>query len=81
VVYISQKNEVQPALDFDNWNWFESAFFKCISWLNGSFLEGDEGFLKEGANTYLMALISPFNSSTFLSSHLQSMSCPQTSYN
>ncbi len=51
---------------------FRSGIFKCISWLNGSFFEGDElGLLKLGVKTYLMAPMSPLHSSTFLkSSHI-----------
>jgi hypothetical protein len=31
--------------------WLKSGIFKCISWLNSSFFEGDDGgFLKEGAD-------------------------------
>ncbi len=54
---ISQKKwraeTLQPGLEFDNFKpRLESGIFKCISWINGSFLGGDNrGFLKEGVNT------------------------------
>ncbi len=45
---------------------FESGIFKCISWLNGSFFEGDDrGFLREGVNIYQMAPMSPHDSPSF----------------
>ncbi len=64
---------LQPGLDFDIFKpRFKNDIFKCISWLNGSFFEGnDRGFLKEEVKAYLMVPLSPINSPTFLlSSHL-----------
>jgi hypothetical protein len=38
----------------------KSGIFKCIFWLDGSFLGGDDwGFLKEGVKIYLVAPMSP----------------------
>jgi hypothetical protein len=61
---------LQPGLEFDNVKpQLESGIFKCTSWLNGSFFEGDDrGFLKDGVMTYLMAPISPINSPTYFRS-------------
>jgi hypothetical protein len=51
VVSISQRSKelrLQPALEFEIFKpWLESIFFKCISWLNGSFLwSNGQGFGK-----------------------------------
>jgi hypothetical protein len=55
---------LQPGLEFDNLKpRLKSGIFKCISWLNGSFLGGDhQGFLKEEVKTNLMASKNQSNS-------------------
>jgi hypothetical protein len=69
------------GLEFDNFKpWLESGNFKCNSWLNGSFLGGDDWcFLKEGFKSYLMAPISPPNSLTVFCLHIYSL-CTQQTY-
>jgi hypothetical protein len=62
VVSISQRSEelrLQPGSEFDKFKTrLRSRIFKCISWLNGSFLGGyDRSFVKEGVKTYLIKLI------------------------
>jgi hypothetical protein len=65
---------LQPGLEFDNFKpQLKSGIFKCISWLKCSFIFGgdDQGFLKAGVKTYLIAPMSPLNNSPtcfFLSS-------------
>jgi hypothetical protein len=66
LVLISQRREevnLQLGSEFDKFKpWFKSLIFKCISWLNGSFLGGDGwGFLHEEVKIYLLALKSPLN--------------------
>ncbi len=48
---------LQPGLEFDSIKpRLKSGIFKCISWLNSSFLGGDDrGLLKEGVKTFQMA--------------------------
>ncbi len=81
-IYFTKKwraDTLQPGLEFGIFKpRFESGIFKCISWPNGSFFGGDDWrFLKEGVKNYLMAPMSPLNSSPiFQSSHLLSMSKP-----
>jgi hypothetical protein len=70
---------LQPSLKFDNYKpWPKSCIFKCISWLNGSFFFfffrfDDQGFLREGVKTYLMAPMSPLNSQLFFCIHIYSL--------
>ncbi len=66
VVSVSQKKggatTLSPGLQFDNFkSRLKSVILRCISWLNGSFLGGnDRGFQKEGVKTYLQTPMSPF---------------------
>ncbi len=51
-IYFTEKwraESPQPGLEFDNFKpRLESCIFKCISWLNSSFFEGnDRGFLED----------------------------------
>jgi hypothetical protein len=41
------------GLEFDDFElWLKSGIFKCISWLNGSFFEGDDwDFMNEEVKT------------------------------
>ncbi len=65
---------------WDSTTWFEldnfkprlkNCIFKCISWVNCSFMGGDDrGFLKEWITTYLMAFISPLNALNFSCLHI-----------
>ncbi len=66
-IYLTKKwraETLQPSLEFVNFKpRHKSGIFKCISWLNGSFLEGDDrDTLKEGFKTYLKAPMSSLNS-------------------
>jgi hypothetical protein len=73
-IYFTKKwraETLQRGLEFDNFKpRLKSGIFKCISWLNGSSLGGNDlGFLKEGVKTYQMAPMSPLNSQLFLCLH------------
>jgi hypothetical protein len=77
-IYFTNKwraETLQPGLEFDKFKpRLLSGIFKCISWLNGSFLGDDRGFLKEGVKTYQMATMSPLNlSSLFFRFHIYSL--------
>ncbi len=72
-IYFTKKWKVetlQPGLEYDNIKpRLKIGLFNWISWPNGSFFGGDDrGFLKETLKTYLVAPMSPWNSSFF--SHL-----------
>jgi hypothetical protein len=75
-IYFTKKwraETIQPGLEFDNFKpWLNSGIFKCISWLNVSFLGGDNrSFPKEEVETYQIAPMSHLNSPTLsVSSHL-----------
>jgi hypothetical protein len=77
-IYITKRwrtETLQPGLEFDDFKpRLESGIFKCIFWLNRSFFgDGDQGFLKEVVKAYLMAPMSPLNSSIFLCVHIYSL--------
>ncbi len=74
---------LQLGLEFHNFKprLTTDGIFKCISWLNGSFLGWYWGFLKEAVKTYLVAPMSPLNSSTFFCLHIYSLCFQLTQYN
>jgi hypothetical protein len=63
--YFTKKSRAEalgPGLKFDNFkSRLNSGIFKCFSWLNGSFFEGnDRYFVKEGVKTdYMTPIMSP----------------------
>jgi hypothetical protein len=74
---------LQPGLEFEIIKpRLESGIFKYISWLNALVFFGgdDRGFLKEGVETYLIALILSLNLPTFFFCiHIYSLRCNQFS--